>query len=288
MWTVAELKKRSKSVLSHTYWNGVLAYLIQYGISMGITMIAYVIAFIGIIVSAVLSANNAGSTAASVIVMILMYLLMYGLILAALVFVLKPLTVGFAKFFMGNRLRRPNYGDIFFGLKKGSYFKLVGAMAWMALFFFLWEIPYLISYGGLIAVILIGLPFYIKLALIIFLSLLFIASIALLVYKGISYSLTAYILSDNPAIGYRRALRLSIGMTKGQVGHIFLLWLSFIGWCLLVPFTCGIGVLFLLPYISATRAELYAQLRDNALRARACSFAELNFAEPPAGFFTAE
>lgn len=42
---------------------------------------------------------------------------------------------------------------------------------------------------------------------------------------------------------------------------LFLLDLSFIGWALLTILTFGIGVLFLEPYVSASRAAFYEDLK---------------------------
>ena len=44
--------------------------------------------------------------------------------------------------------------------------------------------------------------------------------------KSLSYSMVPYILTDNPAIGYSRALKLSIAMTHGHKWRMFVLGLS--------------------------------------------------------------
>jgi uncharacterized membrane protein len=54
-------------------------------------------------------------------------------------------------------------------------------------------------------------------------------------------------------------------MTSGCKFDIFVLHLSFIGWCLLGVLALGVGILFVGPYIEATFAELYATLRQKAL-----------------------
>lgn len=48
------------------------------------------------------------------------------------------------------------------------------------------------------------------------------------IIKAISYIMMPFILADNPQIGYDRALKLSMAMTKGHKGAIFVLALSFI------------------------------------------------------------
>ena len=91
----------------------------------------------------------------------------------------------------------------------------------------------------------------------------------LLIIPGIvaayAYSMVPYILGDNPNIGYRRALQLSTEMTRGHKFHMFLLDLSFLGWLLLGVLALFIGVLFVMPYINASQAELYLMLRRNVI-----------------------
>ena len=57
----------------------------------------------------------------------------------------------------------------------------------------------------------------------------------------------------------------SLGKTKefmkGYKWKFFCLNLSFIGWYLLCILTCGIGFLFIAPYVDATMAEFYAELK---------------------------
>ena len=84
-----------------------------------------------------------------------------------------------------------------------------------------------------------------------------------------------YILAENPNIGNRRAIELSNKMTDGHKFDMFVLDLSFIGWKLLGVLTLGIGLIFLDPYINATKAELYLVLRENALNSGICSYEEL-------------
>ncbi|MBY0011225.1 DUF975 family protein [Paenibacillus typhae] len=46
---------------------------------------------------------------------------------------------------------------------------------------------------------------------------------------------------------------------------MFVLDLSFLGWVVLGLLALGISVLFVQPYVNATKAELYLELRHNAL-----------------------
>ena len=73
-----------------------------------------------------------------------------------------------------------------------------------------------------------------------------------------------YILTDEPDIPMSEAFKKSKELVLNSKFKIFTLQLSFIGWCILaVMFTLGIGIIFLTPYIQATMAQLYIELKHN-------------------------
>ncbi|MBQ3922819.1 MAG: DUF975 family protein [Spirochaetales bacterium] len=76
------------------------------------------------------------------------------------------------------------------------------------------------------------------------------------------YSMTFYILADNPEMSGIDALNKSKEMMKGHKWEFFLLQLSFIGWCLLVPFTFGLLLIWLTPYMETTTALYYEKLKE--------------------------
>jgi Predicted integral membrane protein len=90
----------------------------------------------------------------------------------------------------------------------------------------------------------------------------------LLVIPGIiaayRYSMSFYILYDNPQMSAKEALEESKKMMNGFKGKLFLLHLSFIGWGLLCLLTLGIGYLWLVPYIQTSTAHFYQNLKDSA------------------------
>ena len=96
------------------------------------------------------------------------------------------------------------------------------------------------------------------------------------IIKLISYSLTYYILADCPDVTARQALKLSMRMTHGHKGAIFVFMLSFFGWFLLSSLTLGIAyVVHVGPYYETSFAGLYVELRDEALRNGTVSAEEL-------------
>ena len=56
-------------------------------------------------------------------------------------------------------------------------------------------------------------------------------------------------------------LAKSSAMMKGRRWHLFCLYLTFIGWGLLAILTCGIGVLWLTPYMQSAFAAFYEDAR---------------------------
>ena len=52
-------------------------------------------------------------------------------------------------------------------------------------------------------------------------------------------------------------------MMTGQKADLFILDLFFLGWIILGLICCGIGILFVLPYPQATRAQVYLILKES-------------------------
>ena len=83
------------------------------------------------------------------------------------------------------------------------------------------------------------------------------------IIKSLSYSMSFFILRDNPGMKAMDAINASKKMMQGYKMKLFLLGLSFIGWCLLCCLTFGIGLLWLYPYMSQTFANFYENLKRN-------------------------
>jgi len=89
----------------------------------------------------------------------------------------------------------------------------------------------------------------------------------LLIVPGIiatlSYSMTFFILADNPDLKPLEALRRSKHMMQGHKSEFFKLNLSFIGWLFLSVITCGIlFILYVGPLYYATITEFYESLQE--------------------------
>ena len=139
---------------------------------------------------------------------------------------------------------KADVGDTFAALAV-NFFRKVGGMYWMGLWITLWSMLFVIP--GVI--------------------------------KSLAYSLTPYILADCPEVSATDALKLSMRMTNGHKGELFVFALSWIGWGLLIPITAGIlGIVYVIPYYYTAMAGYYIELRDLAIDSGAILPEELGYA----------
>ena len=80
------------------------------------------------------------------------------------------------------------------------------------------------------------------------------------IIKGYSYSMTYYILADNPSMTANDARKKSMDIMRGNKWRLFCLQLSFIGWLLLCVLTLGILTLWISPYIQTATAAFYEDI----------------------------
>jgi uncharacterized membrane protein len=81
------------------------------------------------------------------------------------------------------------------------------------------------------------------------------------IVKSYSYSMTYFILADNPDMAPTDAIKASREMMDGKKWRLFCLDLSFIGWYLLSILTLGILALWISPYNMMARAEFYESIK---------------------------
>lgn len=86
----------------------------------------------------------------------------------------------------------------------------------------------------------------------------------LLIVPGIimsyAYSMSYFILLDNPSLSPNEARKQSIKLMKGYKWKLFCLRFSFIGWYLLGILTLGILFFWISPYVRTAEAEFYRNL----------------------------
>jgi len=81
------------------------------------------------------------------------------------------------------------------------------------------------------------------------------------IMKAYSYSMIYYVKNDHPAFTWKECLAASEQMMRGKRLNLFFLDLSFLGWILLMPFTFGLGILWLAPYMEQSHAQFYESVR---------------------------
>lgn len=81
------------------------------------------------------------------------------------------------------------------------------------------------------------------------------------IIKAIAYSQAKYVIHDNPRLKGKEAIEISKRMTNGFKGDLFSMYLSFIGWYILVGLTCGILSIYVTPYVETTAAMYYENLK---------------------------
>ena len=139
-----------------------------------------------------------------------------------------PLALGYQMFFLSLiRKKEVRFGMLFEGFN--NFLTAFGAYVLVVVFVLLWML--LLIVPGIIA--------------------------------GISYSLTWFIIADNPGIGSLEAIRKSKAMMQGHKMKLFHLTCRFWAWFLLGIVTAGIGFLWIGPYMIAALTHFYQDLLDS-------------------------
>lgn len=85
------------------------------------------------------------------------------------------------------------------------------------------------------------------------------------IIMGLAYSQVYFIVHDNPALSPKQARDLSRRMTEGFKADLFVLGFSYIPWLFFICITCGIGIIYVLPYMQTVSAMYYENLKSYAL-----------------------
>lgn len=154
--------------------------------------------------------------------------------------------------------------------------KAIPAYLWQTLWLYLWCLAaYAIFFVGVLIIVLLTTVFFsfanpvveIIVGICSFILVLGVVSVfmGIILNRTYAYSMTMYIISDNPNIGAIKALNLSKTITKGYKFKLFVLEFSFIGWELLGILSLGIGFLWISPYITLTIVNAYHRLKAIAI-----------------------
>jgi len=80
------------------------------------------------------------------------------------------------------------------------------------------------------------------------------------IIAALSYSMTFFIMADDPGVDPLEAIRRSKRLMYGNKWKLFCLYWRFFGWFLLCLLSFGIGFLWLQPYVLVTTAQFYDDL----------------------------
>lgn len=238
IWERAVLKGRAKNVLSATYWKILAAsVIVSFFSSFHFNF------YRNLTADYYNSSAGLSSEALKQITAVFLTAVMIAAVFSFIfkIFVYNPIRVGYSRYLFKNSHSEERISMIFSSFNRYEYLKAVKTM-------FVCDI---IIIAGTVLAVIPGIVF--------------------------SYMLAEvpFIIAENPGIGTKRALRLSIDMTNGSKLDMLVLDLSFAGWLFLGAMLCGIGVIFVVPYIDATQAELYGALRLNAAGKGICSADEI-------------
>lgn len=94
------------------------------------------------------------------------------------------------------------------------------------------------------------------------------------IVKVFAYSQMFFVLAETPGIGVRKAMHISKLLTRGHKGDLFVMHLSFLGWAILCALSCGIGSLWLKPYMQTSFLNAYFALKNTAIATNVLSPAD--------------
>ena len=173
-----------------------------------------------------------------------------------------PLVLGWTRLFLTIARRgEANANQLFDGFK--MFWKAWAANFLMSLFILLWALLAILPaiFAAMLAPLIHKTP-DLGVLIVPLLVLLFALALVPVIRASLGYSLIFYLLSDRPELRPMETLRLSQQMMDGFKWKKFCLGFRFIGWVLLCIPTLGIGFLWLSPYVAATNAHFYDDVRN--------------------------
>ncbi len=81
------------------------------------------------------------------------------------------------------------------------------------------------------------------------------------IVKSYSYSMAFFIKVDHPDYDWKTCIKESMKMMDGHKMDLFIMDLSFIGWIIVGSCLCGIGLLWVEPYMQTARTNFYESIK---------------------------
>ena len=252
MKTASELRAEARASLSPKWGEAIVLSLIFIGVTIALNVINNLISFIAAFIPFI---GTIFTFALGIVFALISVILSYGF------------TFSFIKLKRNDNF---SYGD-FFTLSYQNFSKILSVLGntilklWLPLVLFVASFVFIILGAIFMAVSANTSTSSDSSNLIMIMSILvlivgyvfMIASSVFLVVRSYYYALTPYLLYDNPNMTAKEIVELSESLMKGQRASLFLLQLSFIGWIILSAITCGIGTLFLNPYMEFATIGFY-------------------------------
>lgn len=220
----------------------------KYGTAIGMLILISAISIgISMLVQLLLGDSLVGTTFTTADVLYLLINLVVSLLMSVF-------TLGFNRFYLNiARNKTCKFEDLFWGFRNHPD-KIILLTLLTSFIYILCVLPgYLLIIFSLISEVwvlaIVGL---------IFLLIGIIIGIIVL----LRFSVSSFILTDDPNKGVIESLKESAALMDGNKGRCFYIMISFFGWYLLTILSCGIGYLWITPYVSTTFANFYLDLKS--------------------------
>ena len=162
-----------------------------------------------------------------------------------------PLMVGSANYYLKlQNNEKPQISDLFYGFKN-NFARNFGINLYYNL------IVSCIAFG----MVLLMLTTTYTIILIILTIVVFVMYVFIITIYTMRISILNFVLAENPQMRAFEARAHMLKLLRGYQLKSVWLSLSFIGWSFLANLTCGIGHLWLTPYIQSTCAAFYKELK---------------------------
>lgn len=244
-----ELKRRAKQKLRGKYGLCIGAQLILYAI-VSLILVMFIFA---VIIAGVVGSTNL-TEAQNPVTEFLIIMLVVGILSVLMIAILSLFMPGILKIYLNISVSQPaSLSDLLYGFKNKPH-KFLGLYFVLFLMMVVWSIPYYVVLA--VTVITDFIPVMVVLAVLTYLLLL-----AGILVTSLYVSQALFIFTDSPDKKILQCIRESIDMMKGNKGSLFYLNISFIGMTLMGYLSMGIGYLWVVPYMYATYAEYYQELK---------------------------
>lgn len=260
MFNRKECKAQALKSLKGKWGTPIAAYFIFLGITL-VAMLPYMLTVFGI---AATTGEFMSDNPVNLLGIVLGALVSLLIMIVFSVCILPPLVYGWKKIIVliANN-QDVSAKDLFCGFK--CYGKSMGLYWWCSLWISLWTFAAYIPLVILLAIFMVVANIETSVAVMILPILIFAVMICLywiVIYKSISYGFMWNVAIDDSSVGVIESMNLSKTITKRNVGKLFVLDLSFLGWILLSCLTFGIGLLWVIPYSEVTSYNAYKVLRN--------------------------